>query len=97
MRFDPLGDLPTVAESGYPGFQVDVWWGLFAPAQTAKTTVSLLADVFSHAVQSPDIQKKLIELGFYPASVCGADFVSYMRSQNNEYGQIIRDANIRAE
>ena len=96
-RFDPLQDLPTVGESGYPGFLVDVWWGVFAPALTPKTTVSLLADVFSRAVQSPDIQEKLVVLGFYPASVCGADFVSYMRSQNDEYGQIIRDARINAE
>jgi tripartite-type tricarboxylate transporter receptor subunit TctC len=96
-RFDPLGNLPTVAESGYPGFQVDVWWGVFAPAQTPKTTVSLLADIFSRAVQSPDIREKLVALGFYPASVCGAEFVSFMRSQNDEYGQIIHDANIKAE
>jgi tripartite-type tricarboxylate transporter receptor subunit TctC len=73
-----------------------VWWGVFAPAQT-PTTVSLLADVFSRAVQSPDIQEKLVALGFYPASVCGAEFVSFMRSQNDEYSQIIRDANIKAE
>ena len=97
MRFDPLQELPTVAESGYPGFQVDVWWGVFAPALTPKTTVSQLADVFSRAVQSPEIQEKLVALGFYPVSVCGADFVRYMRSQNDEYGQIIRDANIQAE
>jgi tripartite-type tricarboxylate transporter receptor subunit TctC len=96
-RFDPLLDLPTVAESGYPGFQVDVWWGVFAPARTPKTTVSLLADMFSRAVQSSDIREKLVALGFYPASVCGAEFISFMRSQNDEYGQIIHDANIKAE
>jgi len=96
-RFDPLQELPTVAESGYPGFQVDVWWGVFAPALTSKTTVSQLADVFSHAVQSPDIQAKLVALGFYPAIVCGADFGRYMRSQNDEYGRIIRGANIKTE
>ena len=96
-RFDPLQELPTVAESGYPGFQVDVWWGVFAPALTSKTAVSQLADVFSRAVQSPDIQAKLVALGFYPAIVCGADFVGYMRNQNDEYGRIIRDANIKAE
>jgi tripartite-type tricarboxylate transporter receptor subunit TctC len=96
-RFDPLDNLPTVAESGYPGFQVDVWWGVFAPALTPKRTVSQLADVFSRAVQSPEIQEKLVALGFYPVSMCGADFVSYMRSQNDEYGQIIRGANIGAE
>jgi tripartite-type tricarboxylate transporter receptor subunit TctC len=97
MRFDPLWDLPTIAESGYPGFQVDVWWGLFAPAHTPETTVSVLADAFSRAVQSPDIREKLIALGFYPSTVCGAEFVGFMRSQDAEYGQIIHDANIKAE
>jgi tripartite-type tricarboxylate transporter receptor subunit TctC len=97
MRFDPLLDVPTVAQSGYPGFGVEVWWGAFAPARTPKATVSALADVFSRALRAPEIQEKLVALGYYPASLCGADFVSFMHEQNEEYGQIIDEANIRAE
>ncbi len=96
-RFEPLTELPTVAESGYPGFEVDIWWGAFAPAHTPEATVSQLADVFSRAVQAPEIREKLMAIGFYPAGLCGADFAAYLRSQNDEYGQIIRAANIKGE
>jgi tripartite-type tricarboxylate transporter receptor subunit TctC len=96
-RFDPLQELPTVAEAGYPGFEVDVWWGVFAPALTPKATTAQLADMFSRAVHSPDIKEKLAALSFYPVGVCSADFVRYIRTQNSDYGQIIRDANIKAE
>jgi tripartite-type tricarboxylate transporter receptor subunit TctC len=97
MRFDPLQEVPTVAQSGYPGFEIDLWWGVFAPARTPKAAVSELADLFSHAVQAPEIQEKLAVLGFNPAAVCGAEFTSFMRKQNEEYGKILDEANITAE
>ncbi len=97
VRPDPLEDVPTVAESGYPGFEVDIWWGVFAPALTPATTVSQLADVFSRAVAASDIRAKLTAAGFYPAGQCGADFSAYLRRQNDEYGRIIREANISGE
>ena len=96
-RFDPLRDLPTVAESGYPGFQVDVWWGVFAPALTPKETVSELAELFVRTVRAPEIKAKLVTLGFYPAGICGPDFVTLLRRQYDDYGQIIREAKIGTE
>ena len=96
-RIEPLPELPTIAESGYPGFEVDVWWGVFAPALTPKETVSQLADLFVRAVQAPEIKSKLVALGFYPVGMCGANFATYMRSQYDEYGRVIREANIKAE
>jgi tripartite-type tricarboxylate transporter receptor subunit TctC len=96
-RIDPLPELPTVAESGYPGFEVDVWWGVFAPALTPQETVSHVAGLFARAVQAPEVKAKLVALGFYPVGMCGADFAAYMRRQYDEYGRVIREANIKAE
>ena len=96
-RIEPLPELPTVAESGYPGFEVDVWWGVFAPALTPKEIVSGLAASFAAAVQAPEVKAKLITLGFYPVGLCGADFAAYLHRQYDEYGRIIREANIKAE
>jgi tripartite-type tricarboxylate transporter receptor subunit TctC len=96
-RMDALPELPTVAESGYPGFEVDVWWGVFAPAQTPKERVSQLADLFARAVQAPEIRERLVALGFYPVGLCGEDFAGYMRKQYEEYGRIIHEANIKSE
>jgi tripartite-type tricarboxylate transporter receptor subunit TctC len=96
-RIVSLPELPTVAESGYPGFEVDVWWGVFAPAMTPKEIVSRLATSFASAVQAPEIKAKLVALGFYPVGVCGADFAAYLRRQYEEYGRVIREANIKGE
>ncbi len=96
-RIEPLPELPTVAESGYPGFQVDLWWSVFAPALTPKDRISELAALFSAAVRAPEVKAKLVALGFYPVGVCGAEFADYLRQQYDEYGRTIRDANIKAE
>jgi tripartite-type tricarboxylate transporter receptor subunit TctC len=96
-RIEPLPELPTVAESGYPGFEVDLWWGVFAPASTSKEIVSRLSALFAAALHAPEIKAKLVALGFYPVGVCGADFAAYLRRQYDDYGRLIREANIKAE
>ena len=96
-RIEALPELPTIAESGYPGFEVDVWWGAFAPAGTPKEIVSRLAASFAAAVRAPEVKAKLITLGFYPVGLCGADFAAYLHRQFDEYGRIIREANIKGE
>lgn len=95
-RVPSLPDVPTIAES-YPGFEVDFWWGLFAPAHTPEALVSQLAQWFTAAMQQPALRAKLNELGFFPTGVCGQDFAALLRKQYEEYGSIIRRANIRAD
>jgi tripartite-type tricarboxylate transporter receptor subunit TctC len=96
-RIEPLPELPTVAESGYPGFEVDLWWSVFAPALTPKEKLSELAAFFTDAVRAPEVKEKLVALGFYPVGMCGVGFATYLRQQYDEYGRLIRDTNIRAE
>jgi tripartite-type tricarboxylate transporter receptor subunit TctC len=52
---------------------------------------------FSEALRAPEVEGKLKAEGFSPAAVCGADFSALLRRQFDEYGRIIREANIRAE
>jgi tripartite-type tricarboxylate transporter receptor subunit TctC len=94
-RVPSLPDVPTIAES-YPGFEVDFWWGLFAPAHTPETSISQLAQWFTAAMQQPALKAKLTDLGFFPAGVCGQDFAALLRKQYDDYGRVIRGANIRA-
>jgi tripartite-type tricarboxylate transporter receptor subunit TctC len=56
-----------------------------------------IATSFASAVQAPEIKAKLVALGFYPGGVCGADFAAYLRRQYEEYGRVIREANIKGE
>ena len=96
-RIEPLPDVPTVAESGYKDYQVDVWYGLFVPAKTPKGTVSQLARWFATALQVAELKAQLAVQGLYPVGTCGVEFSAYIRKQYDDYGRAIRRANIKAE
>jgi tripartite-type tricarboxylate transporter receptor subunit TctC len=96
-RIEPLPNVPTVAESGYPGFEAEFFAALIAPAKTPKDKISELTGLFTAAMQPPEIKAKLATLGLFPANVCGAEFGALLHKQYDEYGRIIRDANIKLE
>jgi tripartite-type tricarboxylate transporter receptor subunit TctC len=96
-RIEPLPDVATVAESGYKDYEVENWFGLFAPGKTPKEMVSRLADWFAAAVQAPELKPKLVAQGLFPVGICGADFARLLRKQYDEYGRIIRDSNAKVQ
>jgi tripartite-type tricarboxylate transporter receptor subunit TctC len=96
-RIEALPGLPTVAEAGYPGFEVDLWWGLFAPAKTPKEMLARLAGWFTAGMLASDIKAKLVAQGFSPVGICGVDFGTLLRKQYDDYGRIVREANVKAE
>jgi len=96
-RIEPLPNVPTVAESGFKDYEVDVWFGVLAPAKTPKELISQLAPWFTGAMEEPDVRSKLVNLGIYPVGKCGVDFAAHIRNQNEEYGRVIREANIKAQ
>jgi tripartite-type tricarboxylate transporter receptor subunit TctC len=96
-RIETLPDVPTLAESGYKEAEVDGWTGLVAPAKTPKETVSQLAGWFIAAMQVAEVRAKLVVQGQFPVGLCGADFAADLRKQYEEFGRIIREANIKAE
>jgi tripartite-type tricarboxylate transporter receptor subunit TctC len=95
-RIDSLPELPTVGET-YNDYEVDFWWGLFAPAKTPKETATQYARWFTAAMRAPEVKTKLNAQGFIPVGSCGADFAALLRKQYDHYGRIIREANIKAE
>jgi len=97
QRIEPLPDLPTVSESGYGDFEIDVWFGLVAPAKTPKETVSQLIDWFSAALLAPQVKAKLTVQALYPNPKCGADFAAHIRRQSDLYTRLIRELNIKTE
>jgi tripartite-type tricarboxylate transporter receptor subunit TctC len=96
-RIEPLPDVPTVIELGYKDYEVEVWFGVVAPAKTPKPATAQLAAWFTAAMQASDVKPKLLNLGLYPVGICGDDFGAYIRNQSEEYGRVIREANIKAE
>jgi tripartite-type tricarboxylate transporter receptor subunit TctC len=96
-RVDWLPDIPTVSELGYKGYEVELWYGVFAPARTPQQTMAKFADWFTKATQAAPVRSKLLTDGIDTTAVCGAPFAAYLQKRNEEYGQVIRDANIKAE
>jgi tripartite-type tricarboxylate transporter receptor subunit TctC len=96
-RLDVFPNIPTIAEAGYPDYDVESWWAVFAPATTPKNTVAQLADWFAAASRAPETAAKLTPLGFYPRSVCGTEFSVLVRKTYDDLGRAIREANIKAE
>jgi len=96
-RIPQLPDLPTVAELGFPGYEAEVWFGLVAPAGTPNEAVAELARWFTGALQAPDVKPKLMTLGLNPIESSEAEFVALLRRKHDEYGRIIREANIKGE
>jgi tripartite-type tricarboxylate transporter receptor subunit TctC len=94
-RIKPLPDVPTIAESGYAGYESEVWLGLLAPAKTPADKISQLAGWFTSALKAPEVEAKLLALGLYPAALCGKGFSDFMRTKHDEYDRIIREANIK--
>jgi tripartite-type tricarboxylate transporter receptor subunit TctC len=96
-RIEALPEVPTVAESGFRDYEMDVWFGVVAPAKTPGEVLSQLAAWFASAMQVSEVKAKLVSQGLYPVGTCGADFAAYLRTRYNEYGRVIRESNIRAE
>jgi len=97
QRIKPLPDVPTVAESGYPGYESEVWLGLLAPAKTPAKNIAQLSDWFTAALKVPAVEAKLTGLGLYPSPLCGKDFAAFIKQKNDEYRRIIKDANIKVD
>ncbi len=96
-RIEQLPDVPTVAESGFANYEVDLWWGLFAPAKTPPQAIAELANLFMTAMRAPAVAPKLSAEGFSTVGTCGSDFASLLRQQYELLGRVIREANIRAD
>ena len=95
-RIDSLPEVPTVRELGYD-VAAEFFGAVMAPAKTPKATVAQLIATFTTAMQAPKVKARFAELGFYPGGLCGADFGALLHKQYDEYGAIIRAANMRMD
>jgi tripartite-type tricarboxylate transporter receptor subunit TctC len=96
-RIKALPEVPTVAESGFSGFDMDIWFGVVAPARTPKEVAARLAEWFAAALQAPNVKMQIAAQGLVPVGVCGVKFASVIRRQFEDYGRAIRDANVAVE
>jgi tripartite-type tricarboxylate transporter receptor subunit TctC len=96
-RIEAMPEVPTMAEAGFAGYQTDIWYGLVTPSKTPKEKITQLATWVAGALHDPEIKSKIVALGLYPVGVCGSEFGTHIRKQYEDYGRVIRQANIKAE
>ena len=97
QRMRAMPEVPTIAEFGFKDYEAEVWYGLFAPAHTPAPAVAQFTDWFKAALRVPEVEQKLVGLGLLPNATCGAEFAAFVRKQYDDYGAVIRAANIKAE
>jgi tripartite-type tricarboxylate transporter receptor subunit TctC len=96
-RAAAAADIPTIAESGMTGFDFGSWYGLWGPkGLPADITARLQAEV-AKVLAQPEIRERLGLLGFEAIGSTAAEFAKYIDDESAKYGQIIRDAKIKAE
>ena len=96
-RSPALPELPTVAESGVPGYEASTWYGLLAPARTPGAVVARLQETTVKVLADAALREKLAEQGFEPVGDSPEEFGAYIKSEIAKWGKVIRDAGIQPE
>jgi len=96
-RSPAMPDVPTVAESGLPGFEASNWFGLMAPAGTPPEIVTRLNAEAAKALQAPEVREKLAALGFEIQSSTPQEFATLLKSETEKWAKVIKASGARAE
>ena len=93
-RIAPLPDVPTIAEQGFEGFELNEWNGLYAPAGTPAPVVQRLYEAAKHGLADPTVQQRLATLGALPIGTDPVAFAQYLEQQRALMGRLVREAKI---
>jgi len=96
-RIAYMPEVPTVAESGFPGFEMLSWYGLWGPPRLPKDVLDRLAAETAKAAKSAEMQEKLAAQGFIPDGSGPAAFAAYVKDEIAKYARIVKDANIKVD
>lgn len=90
-------DIPTMIESGVPGYTVTSWYGVLAPAGTSQEIINRLNSEIARVMRSPDMKGRLAGEGAEPTSSTPAEFAAFIKAEIEKWGKVIRGAGIRIE
>jgi tripartite-type tricarboxylate transporter receptor subunit TctC len=94
QRVPTLPDVPTIAEGGVPGFDLDIWFGVAAPAKTPPDVLARYSTEIAAIMALPEVQDRVRKIGLAPAYEDGAKFKAQIRTDHERFGKIIQDAGI---
>jgi tripartite-type tricarboxylate transporter receptor subunit TctC len=90
-----LPNVPTIAESGLPGFDTEVWFGLVAPAGTPNDIVTKTQRDIAHVVALPDVRKQLLDIGAEPVVNTPDEFAARLKKESALWGKVVQTARIK--
>jgi tripartite-type tricarboxylate transporter receptor subunit TctC len=96
-RWPGLPDVPTMAESGVPGYDVSAWFGLFAPAQTQRETVDLLYGRVAEILKEGSVRDRLTELGAEPVGNAPEEFARQIAAEVKKWRDVVAATGVKAE
>jgi tripartite-type tricarboxylate transporter receptor subunit TctC len=92
-----LPDVPTIAESGVPGYEANNWWGMLVPAGTPPAIVEKLNKAVSAALDAPELQKQFETEGASIVKMTPAEFGAYIESETAKWGRVVKEGHIMAQ
>jgi len=96
-RSPALPQLPTVAESGLPGFEVSVWFGVLAPAGTPRDIVNKLNGAIVKSLQTPDVHERLASQGAEAIGNTPEQFTAQMQRDLVKWAKVVKDSGAKLE
>jgi tripartite-type tricarboxylate transporter receptor subunit TctC len=96
-RIASLPNVPTIAESGVPGYEVTSWQGVFAPAGTPQPIIERLHSEIVKILQEPDMQDRLAKLGMEQQKMSTQQFAEFQKDEVAKWAEVIRKGNIKVE
>jgi len=96
-RLDGWKSLPTVAELGFPGYEVVAWFGYAAPAGTPPEVIVKIAEALRLTLAEPEIRQRIVSLGLLPAYMGPKEFAAHIADQYARYSRVIDEARIKPE
>jgi len=97
-RYSQLPDVPTAGEAGVPGYVVDVWLGIWAPAGTPRDIVDKLNDAMRASLATDSVRQSLANSGIEAVSSASADeFATFVKAESDKWGRVISESNIKIQ
>ena len=96
-RASAMPDVPTIAESGVPGFDVSSWNGILVPAGTPADVIAKLNAAFNRVMADPEVRKQLVETGYEVVGGEPQRFTAFIESELNKWGPVVKKAKVQAE
>jgi tripartite-type tricarboxylate transporter receptor subunit TctC len=96
-RIAALPELPTISESGVPGYEVTNWWGIVVPAGTPRSVIDRLHKDLTAIVVSPETKKRFEAEGSEPLSMSLDEVGRFIAAETTKWARVVKEAGIRAE